>query len=576
MADKRIVINPFTKNDERMRRNTRNTKWIPTGNGSASTSRPGPGTSIQHNTPTFHHLGHSAAIFTQAEQRDKDDIESRSPKLTAVINDFNDLRDIPDRSPQNSIPSSISWGSLRGSVREEDMPSSTAGPNVSLPSQSERKDSEVTVFPHFDSRIKKTTKGTQTQWNLADIYRNVREIYDIGPEGEGQKLWSTFTHPKKQNKRHTKVDHTQIKETAASRRPSAPGLSAHPPSAGLQKGASRTSDELLTTTSSSQARKDSAVSRTSYEVPVGISPEIQRVVDVTKPLPPKPLPPVPRFIDDSKALPSVPLLQPAPRRKLGATGNMASTSSSGVQYPTQWRRSKSSGHHDTRKNKVNKSDPWYKPLVNLIPDEHTPLPSHRKPNADILKSKISRPRPFSAIQEGRTANVALECGGVGGPAAAAHFANSTQAQQNPSPYPARVDLTQPRRSPRERLTARQQGKRKASHEHIAGIPVSRHWRDKLIGPAGSAGKSVKHKGRGRKDSDASFACQGIESTDGEYARDLGSSRGGRDEDGVRESGWEDEDMRPEALFSGTRDRGRGERDTEFYQPYVEVLDEYQD
>ncbi|KAH7072824.1 hypothetical protein BKA63DRAFT_576825 [Paraphoma chrysanthemicola] len=591
MTDKRAVINPFTKKDKRMRRNTRNTKWIPAENASASsTSRPGPGNTIQHHTPTFHHLGQSATILTQDEQRDKDGIQSRSPELTAVIYNFDDLRDIPDRSPQSSIPSSISWGSLRGSVRKGDMPSSTAGPNVSSPSQDERKDSEVTLFPHFETSIKMTTKGTQTQWNLADIYRNVREIYDIGPEGEGQKLWSTFAHPKKQNKGHTKVGHTQIRETAAPRRPSAPGLSAHPPSAAVQKGAARTCDEVLTTTSSSQVRQDSAVSRTSYEVPAGISPEIRRVVDVSKPLPPKPLPPVPHVVDDSKPLPSVPLLQPAPRSKpqprsdyrqagatkLGGTGNKAGYSSSGVQYSTQWRRSKNTGHYGTHKTKVNKSDPWYKPLVNLIPDEHALLSTHRTPNADILKSKISRPRPFTAIQEGRTANVALECGGVGGPAAATHFPNFVQAQENPSPYPARVDLTQPRRSPRERLTARQQGKQKASHEQVAGIPVSRNWRDKLIGPGGSAGKSVKHTGRGRKDSDASFACQGFEPNHGEYVREPGPSRQGRDGDGEGESGWEDESMYPEALFSGTRDGERGERDTRFYQPYVDVLDEYQD
>ena len=84
-----------------------------------------------------------------------------------------------------------------------------------------------------------------------------------------------------------------------------------------------------------------------------------------------------------------------------------------------------------------------------------------------------------------------------------------------------------------RVSAGQKAKKKA---HFAG---------ELLG-----------KGDARKDSDVSFRCAGDR------------SEGGK---------WEDREYVPSPLFSGprrTREEREGSRDTKFYQPYVEVLHEY--
>jgi hypothetical protein len=82
-------------------------------------------------------------------------------------------------------------------------------------------------------------------------------------------------------------------------------------------------------------------------------------------------------------------------------------------------------------------------------------------------------------------------------------------------------------------------------------------------------------GKRDRDSDVSFACVGM--GDGYGARGygespvLGSEMGGssvRSSEGSSRAG-----MRPEPLFSGMRG-GASERDTKFYGPVHEVLDEY--
>jgi hypothetical protein len=117
----------------------------------------------------------------------------------------------------------------------------------------------------------------------------------------------------------------------------------------------------------------------------------------------------------------------------------------------------------------------------------------------------------------------------------------------------------------------QKGKQKVSHEHIAGASVPRYWRDKLISPGGSNGKSTKQKGRDRRDSDASFACQGVPQTHQAFVSDPGPSTQFQ-----HDVNREDERMLPQALFSGVRGGKQSARDTKFYEPYVDVLDEYQD
>ncbi|KAI2479503.1 hypothetical protein Ptr902_08768 [Pyrenophora tritici-repentis] len=140
-----------------------------------------------------------------------------------------------------------------------------------------------------------------------------------------------------------------------------------------------------------------------------------------------------------------------------------------------------------------------------------PLPSKAAPS---LKIKISYPGPLMASGKGAVVNIATESGGVGGPAAAVSLPVTRTGAFRPqaqTSYDARKQI------------------------------------DK--------GKM----GRKRKSSDASFCCQGV---DGELLDRYQVS------DQVASD--QEDDMLPLPLFSGTR----GGRDTNFYQPYVEVLDEY--
>ncbi|PZD43410.1 IlvA, Threonine dehydratase [Pyrenophora tritici-repentis] len=140
-----------------------------------------------------------------------------------------------------------------------------------------------------------------------------------------------------------------------------------------------------------------------------------------------------------------------------------------------------------------------------------PLPSKAAPS---LKIKISYPGPLMASGKGAVVNIATESGGVGGPAAAVSLPVTRTGAFRPqaqTSYDARKQI------------------------------------DK--------GKM----GRKRKSSDASFCCQGV---DGELLdRYQVSDQAASDQE---------DDMLLLPLFSGTR----GGRDTNFYQPYVEVLDEY--
>ena len=89
-----------------------------------------------------------------------------------------------------------------------------------------------------------------------------------------------------------------------------------------------------------------------------------------------------------------------------------------------------------------------------------------------------------------------------------------------------------------------------------------------------AGKSIKqsakekldgvHLGRRRRSSDASFVCQGI--GDGGLDRYQVSET----EESSHSSDENERSLLPEPLFSGRRVG----RNTRFYEPYIDVLDEY--
>lgn len=174
----------------------------------------------------------------------------------------------------------------------------------------------------------------------------------------------------------------------------------------------------------------------------------------------------------------------------------------------------------------------------MMPDLHLPTtPPHSKPPTDkpsATKAKISRPRPISAISQ--TANIPAEMGGVGGPSTLRPLPNT--------------------------MSERQKGKQKAQ------LPFPKTWRDNMLTPAAAR--------KQRQGSDASFVCEGVgESSKYAPRKDAGPSN--RFVYGERISEEDAKDF-PSPLFSGTKKRGGGgggeERDTRFYQPYVEVLEEY--
>ncbi|CAE7201579.1 hypothetical protein P3342_010682 [Pyrenophora teres f. teres] len=131
--------------------------------------------------------------------------------------------------------------------------------------------------------------------------------------------------------------------------------------------------------------------------------------------------------------------------------------------------------------------------------------------APSLKTKISYPGPLMASGKGPAVNIAAESGGVGGPAAAVS-----------------LPVTRTGGFPPQAQT------RYAAREEVDKAKV----------------------GRKRKSSDASFYCQGVE-----------GALPDRYQVSERATSDKEPDMLPLPLFSGARD-------TRFYQPYVEVLDEY--
>ena len=580
-----------------MRRNISGTRWVSVENENATIRRPGPDRNVRIETQQSRHVSHAASIPQDVSREGVLHSQSHSPLAKAAIYDAEDLRHIPD--PHTRLPSVRSWSSFYsddGAVSPKtvtpssksqsyapaspirnkpktrrDSPISAFEP-IDLSSTVEaRKDSDATVFPHFPYTIKKPeavtkqTQGRQDPWNLADLYRNAKDIYNVGPKGEGQKVWSSYKRFRKVQQIHSEIQEIPLKQMPTPRRPSAPMLAAHPSSLSPPSQMNGASDEATTSFESQTLRKDSEVSRSSCEVRVRIGPDIQQFVDVTKPLPRIPqLRPAPRSRLDveSKALPPVPHVQSAPKSKsrqhvehksskevrMPAAIDFVSTAASGVQYPTQWRGARQRTEKGPSRTKNNKSSQWRKPsLAEIVPGYQTPITTHSKPSTDKAelynetKAKISRPSPITALQDGRTANIAIECGGVGGP-----------GQVQPP------------------MSERQKGKQKASHDNTAGLAFPKHWREKLLSPTGLAGKSMKQMTRKRKDSDASFACQGIEEPSQAYlVRDPKPSSQFRPGEVIEEG-----DMLPEPLFSGVRSGKEGIRDTRFYQPYCEVLDEY--
>ncbi|KAJ4370555.1 hypothetical protein N0V83_005076 [Neocucurbitaria cava] len=375
----------------------------------------------------------------------------------------------------------------------------------------------------------------QQKPSLADIYRSAKDIYQVGPAGEGQKVWRGYKQfrTEKQNRTEERQNKPAT-QTYGSSQPTSqlPGatLLVQPPPQPLP-GHVHTGHHVNNPVNKGLlARKNTDMSeaefsRSSYEVPVAMGRSIRQVIDVNKPLPP------------------VPKLQPAPNSLHPM--DMESAFMVGIA------------------------------AANLQHGTHTRVtPQHPTTTAQPVVSKQGSGTQstswwkFLADKQTNRSHVATT-----------HADNKKQTNKPPPPL-------------KLNLSYRQKGKQKEAREH--DTPPT-HWRDVFDTFAihhhhHHGGKSANKASRKRKDSDVSFACQGISDTSfapvmvARGVRDPGPSRQAEvsrglpgpsrqqaqmhDDDARRRFGAdaEDWDLVPGPLVPG--------RDTRYYQPYHDLLIEY--
>ena len=395
----------------------------------------------------------------------------------------------------------------------------------------------ATVFPFYPVTVKKPEPKSKEPWWKAAIdtesskqgvipstkkqskpkadsapipwYRLAKDIYEVGPKGEGQKAWKAYQEMRKEKRNNAKTTHDppvpakqkKYEKPLPQPPPSNPDGVPHPPLR-PRPAYSQNGKE----SESPYPRKDSGFSSTSYEVPIAIDKNMQRTVDANKPLP------------------RLPRLDPAPksRKTYQASHSPPPPPKSDLQRPTQQDEGK-------RAEKDTHLNPWWKPLA----DKQSSKPG--------LKSKISHPGTLMASNKGVTTNIAADCGGVGGPAAAISMpvnrlgAPLLKEDRRPSPLTSNPS--------HERMSEKKKGKQKAIERD--DTPPT-HWRDRFefVGPTFEAGNPFKQKKR--RSSDASFGCKGVqgEALDRYQVGELSSSE---DERG----------MVPEPLFTGKRGENVG-------------------
>ncbi|USP79748.1 hypothetical protein yc1106_07022 [Curvularia clavata] len=400
-------------------------------------------------------------------------------------------------------------------------------------------------------------------------YRAAKAIYDSGPEGEGQEMWKVWKMYQRARKEQRNSDKVSEKRGSVRRnvvledekapprtphmRPLVPRHPPPPPPPPPQVDTVQGPLDGTEKRSMYRPRDDSCISPSSIEIPVTIDDCIQRTIDTNKPLPAVPCPEPPPETHET-VRPMAPASPPLTVKL-----------------------------HDNTKSPAKK-------LRSEVKLDYSRWRKHQSPKAQAkLKAKISHPIPLAASYEGSVTNVAAECGGIGGPAAAGPLPIARPGAALPQ-HQSRNTASTTNTEQREmrRLPPLSFHVPSLSHNRTKSAPdvedkdkaVVRddmqptHWSDTLVGPAYEAGKSIKqsakekldgvHVVRRRKSSDASFVCQGV--VDKRLDRYQVSEAG----EPSPSSGEDETSLVPERLFSGTR----WGRNTQFYQPYVDVLDEY--
>ncbi|OAL53282.1 hypothetical protein IQ07DRAFT_356235 [Pyrenochaeta sp. DS3sAY3a] len=468
--------------------------------------------------------------------------------------------------------------------------------------QESRSDSNATLWPHYSPTSPPMCKPKSSWWrqgHSANVsrgpqvasgeappkpkgrgwYRSAKGIYIEGPDGEGQQVWDAYRHFRREKQERVE----EVRRRAMDMSSRAEGVSDAPqttqaaiPSIAYSQVA-RSSDAGKHEHAESKHQSTQTgprpslgeVSRTSREVPVVIdSRNVRGHVDVNKPLPSRPRQhvdlnkPLPAHVrqpkDLNKPLPALPSMYPAPLRQPQASADkdhMVGIAAAGIQFPTKWE-----GDANSRLGKPmqtgDSSSTWWHSIA-----EKRALKTH-----EALKAKISCPQPLVSSAEAHTANIAADCGGVGGPAAA----TSQRYGAHLTPEACRKE-NQVRKTSPLGVEMSNKFKQKASDPVPPG-----HWRDKIDTLVTSAGRTMATMGTRSRNSDASFACVGLPegnaavypvqgpgpSKHNPILRE-GSNRDTRDEHGV-----------PEPLFRGMQGGRGATRDTGFYQPYHDVIGEY--
>ncbi|KAF1920073.1 hypothetical protein BDU57DRAFT_533889 [Ampelomyces quisqualis] len=350
----RTVLNPSTGKDSHMRRNKKGSRWVSDKTEHSGDRNKGTGknVSFQERRNSFDNND----LDVSDDGTTSDASSEPPPILEAAIYNSEDLKDMPDTYVR--LPSVRSWSSLRGSIDDDyvsprtttysgknDIRSPVSPVNYDLVAGSnspieptefaataeEKKASDGAIFHSLSVSVKKPaskTKKVHGESDLAVFYRTARSIYNVGPKGEGQKLWSGYKRFQKGQKQHAEVDQQVPDHAAAPRRPSAPGLSAYPPTRPAPPNTDIPIRQAVPLTERLYPRKKSQVSMTSCEVPIQIGPDV-KLVDRSRPLPPVPqLPVAPKTRQHGhglagtwKPLPSSP--RPRAVREVEATQNNA-------------------------------------------------------------------------------------------------------------------------------------------------------------------------------------------------------------------------------------------------------------
>lgn len=551
-----------------MRRNTRGSKWVTT--------------DVEHGRSGRRHPGKTVAFTTQQSAPAEVNVElSRgrsnsatsyeqptSPILQAAIHDASDLERLP--ATHTRLPSVRSWSSFRSRLTNDeaisprtvpfkkvqydpgvsplehegtpDWDASESYSDTEEVSAEDRKESNATMFPGAGVTIKKSEakeadpRDVQGPPNLAGFFRAAKEIYNVGPKGEGQKLWSSYTGIRKG--KHVYIEPKPLQQMSTTRRPSE-GLSQHPPTASLPPEKQIETKERPLLLETLHPRKESDPSRTSYEVPIRMDHKNQQYVDRSKPLPPtpllqpapkrrqqgyaeielKPLPLTPRTRSipnassqvDRDIVPRVPLVLRGSEGKSQKSNKTTKPTAQpkSVTNTAAQPHSASKGQKSAKPAKTktpSKPSHWWTHLAALTSEDYHP--SSSKPSTAPLKPKptISRPRPITALEEGRTVNLAPSCGGVGGPGAVTPDCRHL-SERGKGKGEGKVMYTSGSSS-----TPASPGMYMHGNKHKGWLERLGSPGESAVGGEGSAsGSASGKKSRDRRrDSDLSFVCKGVE------------------------------------------------------------------